>query len=96
MDEDLEQLSRELLIAEIKKLRSGIRTHRDSTGHDLCWHHPELWGLLPEKIDPVVAVPAWPQFLRGCLQYRESLDTQLPKAPRISEEFKNQRDPTHR
>ena len=81
-DEDLEQLTRDELLAEVKKLRAGIRRHRDSTGHELCWHHPELWQLLPEKVDPDLAVPAWPQFLRGCLRYRESLDDQLPDAPR--------------
>jgi hypothetical protein len=81
MDEDLESLDRETLIAEVKRLRAGIRTHRDSTGHELCWHHPDLWGLLPEKIAPAVAVPPWPKFLRGCLRYRESLDRELPGAP---------------
>jgi hypothetical protein len=87
MDEDLERLTREELVAEVRRLRAGIRAHRDSTGHELCWHHPQLWGLLPEKPDPQVAVPAWPQFLRGCLRYRESLDAQLPNAPRVREEF---------
>ncbi len=87
MDEDLDQLSREQLISEVKRLRHGIRQHRDSSGQDLCWHHPALWGLLPEKTDPVPAVPAWPQFLRGCLRYRESLDRQLPTAPRITDEL---------
>lgn len=87
MDEDLEALDRHALIAEVKKLRAGIRTHRDSTGHELCWHHPQLWGLLPEKSDPVPVVPAWPQFLRGCLRYRESLDHQIPSAPRTDREF---------
>jgi hypothetical protein len=62
LDADLETLDRVALMAEIKRLRAGIRAHRDSSGHDLCWHHPELWGLLPEQIDPAVAVPAWPQF----------------------------------
>ena len=52
MDNDLDQLSREELISEIKKLRNGIRRHRDSTGHDPCWYHSDLWGLLPEKTDP--------------------------------------------
>jgi hypothetical protein len=81
MDEDLDSLGREALVAEVKRLRAGIRTHRDSTGQDLCWHHPALWGLLPEKIAPEVAVPPWPKFLRGCLRYRDSLDRQLPDAP---------------
>lgn len=87
MDEDLLTLDRNALVAEIERLRDGIREHRDSSGHELCWHHPKLWGLLPEKTDPLPSVPAWPQFLRGCLKYRESLDQQLPNAPRIQREF---------
>ena len=87
MDEDLASLDREALVAEVKRLRDGIREHRDSSGHELCWHHPKLWGLLPEKSDPVPEVPAWPQFLRGCLRYRESLDVQLPPAPRTNDEL---------
>ncbi len=87
MDYDREHLDRDALIAEVKKLRAGIRHHRDNSGHELCWHHPQLWGLLPENTAPSIAVPAWPQFLRGCLKYRESLDTQLPEAPRTTAEF---------
>jgi hypothetical protein len=87
MDEDLEHLDRDALIAEVKRLRAGVRSHRDSSGHALCWHHPRLWGLLPESSDPVPIVPEWPQFLRGCLRYRESLDEQLPHAPRTKDEF---------
>jgi hypothetical protein len=34
MDTDLESLSREQRLAEVRKLRNGIREHRDSTGHD--------------------------------------------------------------
>jgi hypothetical protein len=87
MDDDLELLTRDELVSEVRRLRTGIREHRDSTKHELCWHHPQLWSLLPEKVDPSVAVPAWPQFLRGCLRYRESLESQLPDAPRVTEEF---------
>ena len=86
MDEDLDSLSREDLIAEAKRLRAGIREHRDSSGHDLCWHHPKLWGLLPERMAAEIAVPPWPKFLRGCLRYRESLDRELPHAPVLDEE----------
>ena len=81
MDSDLQDLTRAALIAEVMRLRAGIRAHRDSSGHDLCWHHPDLWGLLPEKIAPEVAVPPWPKFLRGCVRYREALDRELPNAP---------------
>ena len=91
MDEDLANFDRDALVAEVKRLRAGIRAHRDSSEHDLCWHHPQLWGLLPEKSDPLPNVPAWPQFLRGCLRYLESLDAQLPHAPRTETEFENGR-----
>lgn len=84
MDQDLDQMSREQLISEVRKLRSGIRKHRDSSLHDLCWHHPDLWALLPEKTDPVPVVPEWPQFIRGCIRYRQSLDRQARDAPRTS------------
>jgi hypothetical protein len=86
-DRDLDNLSREQLIAEVKKLREGVRKHRDSTGHELCWHHPDLWALLPEPVPPRIAVPEWPQFMRGCVRYRESLDRQVPDAPRSGREF---------
>jgi hypothetical protein len=87
MDDDLEGLSREQLISEVRRLRAGIRAHRDSSGHELCWHHPELWGLLPEKVAPDIAVPPWPKFLRGCLRYRESLERELPNAPVMDTEY---------
>ncbi len=87
MDTDLDNLTREELLAEVKKLRAAIREHRDSTGHDLCWHQPTLWALLPEKVSPQLAVPEWPQFMRGCVRYRQSLDEQLPDAPRSRNEF---------
>ena len=87
MDDDLEAMSRAELIAEIRKLRHGIREHRDSSGHDLCWHHPDLWALLLESTDPVPVVPEWPQFMLGCIRYRQSLDRQAPDAPRTSESY---------
>jgi hypothetical protein len=81
IDDDLTGMTREQLVDEVRRLRAGIRKHRDSTGQDLCWHHPALWGLLPSGTDPIPAVPDWPEFLRGCVQYRESLERQLPQAP---------------
>jgi hypothetical protein len=89
VDADLDDLSREALIDEVRKLRAAIRAHRDGTLHELCWHHPDLWGLPPEKTDPQPSVPAWPQFMRGCVRYRQSLDDQLPDAPRSDAEFKD-------
>jgi hypothetical protein len=88
MDDDLDRMSREQLVDEIKKLRRGIREHRDSSLHELCWHHPALWSLLPEKTDPLPAVPEWPEFIRGCVKYRQSLDQQAPNAPRSNQPYK--------
>jgi hypothetical protein len=87
MDEDLAAMSREQLIDEVRKLRHAIRAHRDSSMHELCWHHPQLWGLLPERTDLLPTVPEWPVFLRGCIKYRQSLDEQLPHAPRSSKPY---------
>ena len=87
MDEDLSTMDRAALVAEVQRLRAGIREHRDSTGHDLCWYHPALWSLLPEQVEVPVEVPEWPRFLEGCLHYRRSLDDQLPEAPRVDRPF---------
>src|ERR1043165_4474798 len=87
MDDDLLSLAHEQLIAEVLRLRAGIRQHRDSSGHDLCWYHPALWSLLPGKTDPLPTVPEWPQFTQGCIRYRRSLDEQASQAPRIKESF---------
>lgn len=87
MDEDIAQMSRDQLIGEIRKLRAGIRAHRDSSAHELCWHHPQLWSLLPEQTDPAPVVPDWPEFMQGCVRYRQSLDTQMPLAPRTEKPY---------
>ena len=82
MDEDLTSMSREALVAEVRKLREGIRKHRDSRLQELCWHHPALWGLLPERTDPIPEVPPWPEFMRGCIHYRQSLEPVIPSTMR--------------
>jgi hypothetical protein len=86
-DGDLDALDRDALLAEAKRLRAAIRAHRDSSGMELCWYHPDLWNLLPERAGPQLAVPEWPQFLRGCVRYRQSLDEQAPDAVRTREEY---------
>lgn len=69
------------------RLRTGVRAHRDGTGHDLCCHHPQLWGLLPEPAPRPLAVPNWPRFLQGCIAYRQALDRELPDVPRTEKDF---------
>ena len=87
MDDDLELMSREELLVAARGMREAIRTHRDASGQNLCWHHPAMWDLLPEGTPPEIEVPEWPQFMRGCVRYRSSLDVQAPDAPRMTREF---------
>jgi hypothetical protein len=92
IDSDLQALDRDQLLEEVRKLRAAIREHRDSTGMNLCWHHPQMWALLPEQVEPQVSVPEWPEFLRGCVRYRQSLDEQQPGAPRTTDEYDPMKD----
>lgn len=87
MDDDLSAMTHEQLTAEVVKLRAGIRRHRDASGHDLCWYHPQLWALLPDAVSPSIAVPPWDRFMRGCIAYRRSLDEQAPDAAIHDQEF---------
>jgi hypothetical protein len=32
-------------------------------------------------------VPEWPEFMRGCVKYRQSLDEQAPNAPRTHDPY---------
>jgi hypothetical protein len=86
-DADLETMDREALLAAARAMRRAIRMHRDASGHDLCWHHPDLWALLPDPPAGNQVVPDWPQFMRGCIRYRQSLDNQLAGAARSDREF---------
>jgi len=87
MDTDLDVMSKDQLVAEVVRLRQAIRAHRDASGHNLCWHHPDLWALLPEKTAASIVVPAWPEFMQGCVRYRQSLDEQVPDAPRVADPY---------
>ncbi|MBP1846378.1 hypothetical protein J2046_004653 [Rhizobium petrolearium] len=86
-DADLEKMDHAALLATARAMRHAIRTHRDSSMHELCWHHPDMWALLPEPPTGKQIVPDWPQFMRGCIRYRQSLDQQLADAPRSNREF---------
>jgi hypothetical protein len=87
LDDDLNGMSRDDLVAELQRLREGIRAHRDSTGHELCWQRPQLWSLLPEPLSAEIAIPPWPQFLRGCVRCRGALERELSNALSFDKEF---------
>lgn len=53
IDSDIEGLMRHELKAEIRRLRTAIRKHRDQKLDDRCWMDDfELYESLPEGIDP--------------------------------------------
>ena len=83
-------MTQEQLVVEVVKLRAAIRRHRDSSGHDLCWHHPDLSATLPEHSDRTSPCRRRPKFLRGCVAYRQSLDEQLPGAPTHDADYREQ------
>jgi len=87
MDADINDMNTDELIAEVKKLRNAIRQHRDCSGHDLCWFHPDLWNVLPEKSNVAIEVPEWSKFMEGCVRYRKSLDEQLPDTTRTMVDY---------
>jgi hypothetical protein len=74
MDDDLDLMTEDQLRLEVLKLRGAIRAQRDQKGHDLCWFVPELWHVLPEKIQPKPEVPPWSEFMQHCAAFRQSLD----------------------
>ena len=50
-DDDLDGMTPEEVLAEAKRLRGGIRDHRDQRGDDRCWLDDErLHALLPEGV----------------------------------------------
>lgn len=84
MGRDLE-MDRNTPIAQVLEFRKGIRTHRDVTAQDRCWHHSDRLSSLPEKTKPSIAVPPWPT--RGCVRYRQSLHRRALGAPIHDQEF---------
>jgi hypothetical protein len=79
--------ARHLIYGTACPVSTTISISSTATHWGLCWHHPKLWGVLPERSDPQPRVPAWPQFMRGCIRYRQSLDAQLADAPRSDKEY---------
>ena len=65
-----------------------------SVNSDLLHTEPYAGHRLPVvRVKPTLYAPElklseWPEFLRGCIHYRQSLDEQLPHAPRSHEEHR--------
>jgi hypothetical protein len=70
MDDDLFLMAADGLIAEIKRLRSAIRQHRDEKGHGRCWLDDQtLYRSLPETAQADFTLPPKEEFLTNCEIY---------------------------
>ena len=45
----------------------------------------DVIGMSGEQL--IEEVPTWPEFIRGCVRYRRSLDERAPNVPRSSRPF---------
>lgn len=78
MDNDLEDMTHNILVSEIKKLRQGIRGHHNSSRNDLLWGHPRLWDLIIEKKHPYHAASDTSRFLERQIYTHEFPNDKLP------------------
>lgn len=80
IDIDAYGMTETQLLAEVIKLRNTLRSLRDRTGHALCWYNPEIWNILPEKIQPHPTLPCQPEFLDNCKQFwQEQNNANIPR-----------------
>ncbi|MFV9507017.1 MAG: hypothetical protein AB4911_20905 [Oscillochloridaceae bacterium umkhey_bin13] len=57
------------------------------TTYEQGWASLKNGQLLAEAVPTSLVVPEWPQLIRGCIKYRQSLDEQAPDAPHSTKEF---------
>jgi hypothetical protein len=62
------------LAEEALRLHDAIRSHRDKTGHELCWlNDVELWKTIGENpAYPHDTLPVREEFLGQCSRFYES------------------------
>ena len=84
IDFDVEMMDRVQLKAEIRRLRAGIREHRDCKGHDRCWRDDVeiLYAMLPETTDADLRLPPLEEFIPECIKFWQCRRTGIiPNAP---------------
>ena len=70
VDGDLKAMTRDLLEVEAKRLRDGIRQHRDEKGDDrCCLDDQRLYALLPDTQAAITTLPAKEIFLKSCERF---------------------------
>jgi hypothetical protein len=72
-DKDVDFMYRSQLKDEVRRLRNGIRQHRDEKGHDRCWLDDQrLYALLNDGVEADMKLPCKPEFLENCDKYWET------------------------
>ncbi len=89
IDEDLERLDRDALIAEGEAAPRGHSPPPGQLGTRPLLASPTVMGSAPRAPRARGRCATWPRFLRGCLRYRESLEHELPDAPVHDREFES-------
>lgn len=70
MDDDLTTMTRDQMEIEVRRLRGGIRQHRDERGDDRCWLDDQrLYALLPDTGVAITTLPPKDVFLRSCERF---------------------------
>lgn len=80
MDNDLDGVSQEHLLAEVVRLRDGIRKHRDEEGHERCkLSDDRLYSLLPEGYEKKRQLPPECEWMTECNRFwRNRQDNHVP------------------
>jgi len=81
IDQDAEFMTRSELKDEIRRLRAGIRTHRDAKGHDRCWRDDieVLYAMLPETTEADLRLPPQQEFYKNCRLYWHERQNPMPE-----------------
>jgi hypothetical protein len=80
MDPDIDGRTRDQLVEEGEEPACRHRRQSRQFGSRSVLTALPALGLLPEQINPAVAAPHWPKFLRGCIAYREILGREIQGA----------------
>src|SRR5438045_9012543 len=64
-DDDLDHMSRWQLMADVRKLRAGIREDRELRSTSSAAISRRFGGSFRRRPDPVPVLPVWPEFFRA-------------------------------
>ena len=57
----------------LNTFKDAIKTHREQTGHEMCWENDEeLWTVLNDGVKIDHTPPSWCEFITKCAEYRKS------------------------